>query len=115
MTDAATVSADAVIAYLDGAGISYDPTQVEDALAAEARDQRSRCRFPTDPQTGAPVYTDAHVEALKRRVAHNLAVRPLPLGLQATVTDGAALATVVAGLDGEVRRFEAPWRKVLTG
>jgi hypothetical protein len=114
-----SVAVEDIVPYLDGAGISYDPAQVDEVLVAEADDQRNRCRFPTmlaeDGTTVVPYYTPAHLEALKRRVAHNLAVRPLPLGLQATVTDAAALATQVGGLDAEVKRFEAPWRKRLIG
>jgi hypothetical protein len=60
-------------------------------------------------------YNPALLEALCRRVAHNLAVRALPLGLQATIGDGAALATRVGGTDAEVRRLEAPYRKLVVG
>ncbi|HEY0889656.1 MAG TPA: hypothetical protein VGE38_08610 [Nocardioides sp.] len=93
-----------------------DAAVVEDALRAEMADQRSRCRVPVD-DAGLPRYADvpALAEALCRRVAHNLAVRALPLGVQATVTDAAALATQVGGTDAEVRRLEAPHRKRKVG
>lgn len=50
-------------------------------------------------------------EALIRRVARNLAMGALPLGVQATEVGG----MVLGGKDPEVRRLEAPWRKVVMG
>jgi hypothetical protein len=103
--------------YLADAGTqsSWSDDSIQAALDAEADDQTSRCRIPTDPDTGALNYPPALVEALCRRVAHNLAVRALPLGVQATITDAAALNTYVGGTDAEVRRLEAPWRKLVVG
>jgi hypothetical protein len=51
------------------------------------------------------------VEALHRRVAHNLATRALPLGVQ---QNDSAFNTVSSN-DPEVRRLERPYRKVFVG
>lgn len=106
-----------VKAYLAAADAqaSWDDDAVQAALDAETSDQASRCRIPTDPDTGVVNYPPALVEALCRRVAHNLAVRALPLGVQATITDAAALNTYVGGTDAEVRRLEAPYRRLVIG
>lgn len=98
--------------YLAETGGSWSEAQITAALAAEIVDQANRCRFPVDVD-GAPTYDAALREALLRRVAHNLAVRAVPLGVQATVTEGAALSTYVGGTDAEVRRLEAPYRKLV--
>lgn len=102
-----------VVAYL-GTDLSWEAEEVATALDAEATDQLNRCRFPRD-LTGEPLFTPALAEALCRRVAHNLAVRSLPLGLQATLTDGAVATNQVGGSDAEVRRLEGPYRKRAVG
>lgn len=102
----------AVRLYLgENAGSWQDP-EISAALAAEIGDQAARCRIPTAADGGIP---DALAEAILRRVAHNLAVRALPLGVQATITDMAVATTNVGGLDAEVRRLEAPYRKRVVG
>lgn len=94
----AVPDATAVAGYL-GNGVS--PEQVAPALAAEQADQASRCRVD--------VYTDALAEALCRRVARNLAMRNLPLGVQMDETGG----TRMGSSDPEVRRLEAPYRRLV--
>lgn len=96
-------------AYL-GDAISWGPTEIASALDAETAAQAAACRLPAD---GA--YPADLIEALGRRVAHNLALRALPLGVQATVSDMAVATTRVAGMDAEVRRLEGPHRKMLVG
>lgn len=103
-----------VLAYLDYMDGEDYPGEVNDALAAEAADQLNRCRFPLGDD-GNPAYTPALTEALYRRVAHNLAVRAIPLGVQTTSTEAAALNTYIPGSDAEVRRLEAPYRKRTVG
>lgn len=93
-----------------GTSHTWGPTAVAEAYAAELGAQADTCRLPAD---GA--YPPALVEALGRRVAHNLAVRELPLGVQATVSDMAVATRSVGGLDPEVRRLEGPHRKMLIG
>lgn len=99
-----------VTTYLGDSGGSWDEEAVQAALDAEIVDQANRVRFPLNDD-GEPTYTAALREALCRRVAHNLAVRALPLGVQATVTEMAAMTTYVGGTDAEVKRLEAPYRK----
>lgn len=77
--------------------------EVTSAYAAEVNDQANRCRV--DP------YTDALGEALCRRVAHNLAMRGIPLGVQFDEAGG----TRISSVDPEVRRLEAPYRKLSVG
>lgn len=55
------------------------------------------------------------VEALYRRVAHNLALRGLPLGVQASFATSSVATNRVGGTDAEVRRLEAPYRRVSIG
>lgn len=50
-------------------------------------------------------------EALKRRVARNLAMRSLPLGVQSDELG----ATRVGSVDPEVRRLEGPYRRLAVG
>ena len=93
--------------YLGG---NWTTAQVTDALAAEKAAQASRCRVPADTD---PWPADL-AQALLRRVARNLALRNLPLGLQTALTE-TAVATTRVGADPEVRRLEAPFRKVDVG
>lgn len=88
---------------------SYTTEEITAALAAEQAAQAARCRVPADDATWPADLT----EALKRRVARNLALRNLPLAqLEGDADLGGITPRVV---DGEVRRLEAPWRKVMLG
>ena len=102
-------------AYLSAAGITADPGDVTSALATEIRNQSTRCRIPVADDGVTPDYPDDLVEAVYRRVAHNLALRGLPLGIAANITDGAVATSRVGGLDAEVGRLEAPYRRVVFG
>lgn len=99
------------LAYLGGDGNPYTAAEAASAFAAEIKAQGRVCRQPTDP---AVDWEADLVEALCRRVARNLALRAIPLGLQTAVTDG-AVATVKVGADPEIRRLEAPFRKLVVG
>lgn len=80
------------------------PTEaIQDVYDAEVADQASRCRV--DP------YNAALAAALVRRVSRSLAMRNLPLGVLQDETG----ATRVGSVDPEVRRLEAPYRKVVVG
>lgn len=79
---------------------------IQDALTAEAGAQRDVCRVPA-------AYPPALREALLRRVARNLALRLLPLAVLRG--DGEAGDTILPGRDPEVKRLEAPHRKVRVG
>jgi hypothetical protein len=81
-----------------------EDAEIEDALAAESAAQREVCRVPA-------AYPASLREALFRRVARNLALRKLPL--MVLRGDAEAGNTVLPGRDPEVRRFEAPHRKLV--
>jgi hypothetical protein len=103
-------------AYL-GTDTSWSDAEITAALASETAAQVRAVRLPADPLdgNGNPVpqaYPADLAEALFRRVAHNLAVRALPLGVQAVIADGAVATNNVGGLDAEVRRLERPFRRV---
>lgn len=86
---------------------SAPDADVQDALDAETAAQAARCRVD-DP---APPDLD---QALKRRVACNLARRGLPLAvLQGDAESGRT--DFVPGRDPEVRRLEAPYRRLVMG
>lgn len=122
---ATTPDLDECKAYLDDAGVSYaapvegstDP--VETALDAEAANQLARITLPTvlegDPAVYVATYTPDLLEALYARVARRLVLRGLPLGVSPTATDSAIAVTRVGGLDAEVGRLEAPYRRVVFG
>ncbi|HSX66669.1 hypothetical protein [Nocardioides sp.] len=103
--------------YLATTGTTHPDTVVAPVLAAEIAAQARRCRFPADPaEPAAPLPYPADLkEALFRRVAHTLAVRALPLGVQANLSEFGATTTRVGGTDAEVRRLEAPHRKLVKG
>lgn len=98
----------AVKAYLGDS--SYTDDEITSALNAEIAAQQRVCRVPE--ADGA--YPDDLGQALMRRVSRNLAMKALPLGLQTAMSE-AAVATIKVGSDSEVRRLEAPWRKVVVG
>lgn len=108
---------EAVQAYLESIEMtSWAEEDVQDALDSETAAQARVVRFPADPEEGAALpYPADLADALKRRVARNLSLRPLPLGLQNSITEGAALATKVGGLEAEIRGKEATHRKLVSG
>ena len=89
---------------------SYTDSQLEKALAAEARAQRRVARVPADP---AAVWDEDLTEALKRRVARNLAMRGIPLAMFQGDAEGGSL--IPPNRDPEVRRLEGPLRKLKIG
>lgn len=101
---------DDVTAYLADTGGSWAVDQIGGAYAAEKAAQASVCKVPVD----ADPWPADLAEALCRRVAHNLALRALPLGVAPSITDGAVALARPGGTDAEVRRLEAPYRKRTT-
>lgn len=99
---------DEVVEYL-GDDVRAAREDVVTAWRAEKSHQRSICK----PHLVADdvEWPDALREALCRRVAHNLSLRKLPLGVQADITETTVATTRVGGNDAEVRRLEAPHRK----
>ncbi len=90
--------------YLGDAVRGKSDALLGSVLAAEAAAQARVCRvdeanYPADL-----------AEALCRRVAANLARRSLPLGIQ-----DAELGGTRVGADPEVRRLEAPHRRLVVG
>lgn len=86
---------------------SSTPAQMQTALDAEAAAQRAVCAV------GA-VYPADLAEALCRRVMRNLALRRLPLATQTGDAEGGG-PVPVPGRDPEVRRLEAPHRRLVVG
>lgn len=86
-------------------GTSATDAAIQEALDAEAEAQRRACNVPA-------VYPPDLREALKRRVARNLAARSVPIA-QITSFEGGATASRVPQKDPEVARLEGPHRKVV--
>lgn len=91
--------------YLGDGSTLWTDAELGSALAAESASQARRCRL--DPSA-----LDL-AEALRRRVARNLAMRKLPLGLTAAASD--IETTRIGATDPEIRRLEGPWRRVVVG
>lgn len=89
----------------------WDLAEITSAFNAEKAAQAAVCKVPTD----AEVWPADLTEALFRRIAHNLALRALPLGVQANISEVAVATTRVGGTDAEVRRLEAPHRRLVVG
>jgi hypothetical protein len=81
---------------------SATDAEILDALGAERAAQVARCRV--EP------YTPDLLQALKRRVARNLAARRVPVATF-TAFDGGQTSQRVPQHDAEIRRLEAPHRK----
>lgn len=95
-----------VSVYLLDAGLPVpEAAALAAVIAAETAAQASAVRVP---EAGYPADL---FEALCRRVAHTLATRPLALGVQMELSETAVATTRVGGLDAEVRRLEAPYRR----
>lgn len=98
---------DDVAVYLRESAASWDRADLQDALDAETQAQADFCRI------GA-IYTLALRQALLRRVMRNLALRQLPLAVLQGDAEGGS-SRLLPGRDPEVRRLEAPYRKLVVG
>lgn len=96
-----------VLAYI---GDARAPEDIAAAFEAEAAAQARVCREPRPGENTADLD-----EALCRRVAVNLALRPLTLGFQPLLSEATASAARVGGGDREVDRLERPWRRLVVG
>lgn len=85
---------------------SWSDDQIAAALATESAAQRARIR-------PSAVYSADVREALLRRITCNLARRGLPLGVQSGDSDRGPL--IIPLRDPEVRRLEAPYRRLVVG
>lgn len=92
--------------YVGQAATSWADAQYVQALAAEKRAQARKCRVPASGEWPADL-----VEALCRRVHRNLAMRNLALAIQSDGDGGIRIGQH----DPEIRRLEAPFRKVRIG
>jgi hypothetical protein len=86
---------------------SEDDATIADALAAETAAQRARCRIPA-------VYPADLAQALKRRVARNLAARAVPVA-SFTSFEGGGTSSRVPTRDAEISRLEGPYAKRVFG
>lgn len=88
---------------------SYNAEEITAVLAAEKAAQAARCRVPADDADWSADLT----EALLRRCARNLALRSTPVSqVEGDAEVGGFKPRIV---DNEVRRLEAPWRKLVFG
>jgi len=85
---------------------SWEPAQLQASLNAEAAAQRARLR-------SSAVFGADLREALLRRVQRNLAMRKLPLATPQGDAEGGAM--FIPRSDPEIRRLEAPYRKLTVG
>jgi hypothetical protein len=85
---------------------SYTDEEIQTALDTEATAQRRRCRVPA-------VYPDDLRGALLRRVMRNLALKGMALAVKESADGDSQI--VIPGNDPEVKRLEAPHRKVTVG
>lgn len=89
-----------------GEDSSYPDSDVQSALDAETVAQARACAIPVD-------YPLDLGEALKRRVARNLAARSVPV-TSYTSFDGGGTSTKVPRIDAEIARLEGPFLKWVT-
>lgn len=90
--------------YMGATALTYTDESIASALTAETAAQAAVCKV------GDPMQDDL-AEALMRRVARNIAMRRIPLGLQADESG----STPVGSNDPEIRRLEKPYRKLVSG
>jgi hypothetical protein len=106
LTAAGMPTVDDVAFYLRSIAGTWTTVELQDALNAERSAQRDRCGERA-------IYPDALRQALLRRVSRNLAMRLLPLAVN--TGDADAGPTILPGNDPEVRRLEAPYRRLVMG
>ena len=85
---------------------SVPDAELELIIAAEQAAQARVCRIDN--------YGPDLVEALKRRVARNIAARNIPVA-QFTSFEGGTTSSSVPRRDPEVTRLEAPYRRLVVG
>jgi len=93
--------------YLGFAESAWGAADIASALAAEQAAQAQVCLVPAEDEWPADL-----LEALYRRVAHNLAVRRNPNGVEFAESEFGSTLLRVGGNDAEVNRLEAPYRVI---
>lgn len=101
-------SVEDVQTYLGFQDSPWGRAEIQSALSAEQSAQSLVCIVPAD---GADWPADL-TEALCRRVAHNLAVRRNPTGVETAESEFGTTQLRVGGNDAEVNRLEAPYRVI---
>lgn len=101
-----------VVAYLRAidSQAAIDTDVVSGALLTEKANQANRCRVPADDAE----WPADLAEALCRRVARNLAARAHVLGFVPSMDPNGG-ATYLNAHDPEIKRLEAPYRKLVMG
>lgn len=97
---------DDVARYLKGAAASWSMAELQEELDSETEHQQAKCGVRA-------VYPAPLRKALLRRVQRALAMRALPLATVQGDADGGNI--LLPGNDPEVRRLEAPYRRLPTG
>lgn len=112
----ATIPNIATVSAFMGPDHSWSDSEISSALLAQAGDQAKKCTIPTDP-LDATWIPDALAEARCRRTQVALSLRPLPLGVQVTLSDSNAAQVRVGSpsQDPLVRDLERPFRKLVLG
>lgn len=98
-----------VTEYIGNDG-SWTDDQIGAALLVEKAAQAARCVVPADDAA----WPEDLAEGLRRRVLRNLVMRALPLGLSTTMSEATVSVTKI-GMDAEITRLEAPYRKMVVG
>lgn len=107
----ATATLEEVQTYLGTDTVTaHGEDAVQDAYDAEVAVQNRRCTIPVATEDDA---LEDLAQALKRRVARNLALRRLPLMVSQGDADGEPVR--ISANDPEIRRLEAPFRKRTVG
>lgn len=101
MSDSYPPSVEVAATY---AGLSEDDSDLLTAYSAELAAQRKHCRAPRDGEDTGDLEA-----ALLRRVACHLARKAIPLAVQV----GEFGTAYTPGRDPEVRRLEAPYRRLV--
>lgn len=108
-----------VKAYLAAIGVPtgrYSDAVLDEALTVETQLQETRCRTLANDPTGiSPSDLAVLDHALCRRVQVNLAKRALSLGMTEASGDAEGGRVFLPKIDPEVRRLEAPYRKLVCG
>lgn len=103
------VAADDVATYMGASLDDESIAQVHQAIDAEEAAQRRACQVPYE--TGD--YPADLTQALIRRVVVSVAKAGIPLGVQFDAATGGGMR--MSTIDAEVRRLEAPYRKLPIG
>lgn len=95
--------------WIDAAEGQLSDEQLQRIIDAETEDQAKVCRIR------AGEYPAALAAALLRRVARAAALKGIPLGVSAGSGEGSLGTSSVAALDGEIARYEGPYRRRVVG